>query len=294
MNLQEKKETSVTEQELVTGFDLVKVVAINPDRAALDKILGITDRTEPGKEIEYTGEDADGNNKVRLSFVLQKSNGDFSFQNFTLVDKVRTNKEGNKNQVVNNVLQTSWTKEDGTFPQFFTHFLDNKTKTVLGKKVWRDALVGEEELVNFVRAWMGRVNFNVPEADLFLDTKRLLKGNVKELRDLVGHDLSTEFIGLFNVATVEKSDENGDPVIKQYQNIYKKAYLAKNFMEGIKNGGFSDDYKTKVFKKFVDGLGGDYPLKAAYTLKWSAPYVKSADIAASTETKATTAEDDDY
>ena len=53
MNLQEKKETSISEQKLFTGFDFVKVVAVNPDRTALDKLLGITDREEPGKEIEY-------------------------------------------------------------------------------------------------------------------------------------------------------------------------------------------------------------------------------------------------
>ena len=92
---QERKESTFV-QELFTGFELVKVVAVNPTRRELDNILNITDRDKEAGEIEYVGETKEGDDKVRLCFVLQKQDGGIAYHNITVINKVRLNKDETK------------------------------------------------------------------------------------------------------------------------------------------------------------------------------------------------------
>ncbi|MEI6186926.1 MAG: hypothetical protein WCP46_00290 [Alphaproteobacteria bacterium] len=290
---QERKESTFV-QELFTGFELVKVIAVNPTRKELDSILDITDREKEADEIDYVGETKDGDARVRLCFVLEKQDGSIAYHNISLIDKVRLNKDETKHQVINSTCSTSWSNDEGTFPEWFTNFTERKTNKLLGPKTWRKALVGEEELAVFLRTWQGRLDWNQPGTEVTIDTKRLFRGNYKEFRELVDSDYATSFVALFGVRNVEKTNDAGETEVKQYQSIWSKAFLGKEFYKGAISGSFSNDYQAKTFKKFKEGLDGEYGFKATYTLGKLVPYEPTADISATTATKAeiSTAGDD--
>jgi hypothetical protein len=295
---QERKE-SVFTQELFTGFELVKVIAVNPTRKELDSILNITDRDKTPDELEYVGKTKEGENRVRLCFVLQKQDGGIAYHNVSIIDKVRLNKDETKHQVINSTCGTSWQTVDGganELPDWFTNFTERKTNKVLGSKTYRKALVGEEELAIFLRSWLGRLDWNQEGTEVIIDMKRLFKGNYKDFKELVGGDFTTDFIALFGVRNVEKTnEETGEAEVKQYQSIWSKAFLGKEFLKGVNNGSFSNDYQAKTFKKFKENLEGEYGFKATYTLSKLAPYEASTDISATTATKAeVNTTNDDY
>src|SRR5687768_15638450 len=174
------------ERKFYVGLTTVSVVAVNPTRKQLNEILGKEDSDED-KEIEYLGEDKEGNPRVRLSFVLfDEKNGKYFFYSFNLTKKERTNKEGNKVQVISQTLDTSWAVykldeegkptdeiDESLLVDWFTNFTDKDNNTI-APKTFRKAYLGEEELAKIVRVWLGGLNFNNEEAEVFIDPDKLL------------------------------------------------------------------------------------------------------------------------
>ena len=282
------------EQELFTGWGLVEVVAINPSRSELDKLLGISERDEEAKEIEYLGENKETDKKqVRLNFVLkEKESGRIFYHNIYIIDDFKGNKDGTKDQYINSTLSTTWIDDVNNLPIWFTNFTD-KNKNVRGDKTWRKAFVGEEELVTLLRSWLN-LNYNDPETEVVIDIKKLLKGNTKELQELITSEYATPFVALFGVKTVEKTDNEGNSILKQYQSVYGKAFLQKKFIKFIENNKFPDEYNKKIWDKVLGDIKGEYGFKSSYTLGVLQKYNPELDVVAGNEPKIVSAEDASY
>lgn len=272
-------------KEFYVGLASVKVVAINPTRAELNKLLGMGEEGEEKEEFKYLDTDKDGNTRLRLSFWLyDEETGKHFVQSIYLIDEERKSKDGKKVQIVNSVCDTTWVplmegkdgeltdEADTTFTQeWFMKFL-SKEKEVLGDKKVRNALRGEEELCNLLRAWLS-MDWYDADTEVMLDTKKLFKENLKELRDLIGDErYSRSFIALLGVNTSE------DDSSKKYQEIFRKAYLPSSFMRYIKAGNkFPSDYTKKTWKKFTDEVNGDYGFSCFHKLAPLSKYNEKED-----------------
>lgn len=301
-----KKEQKEFAKEI--GLFEAKVVAINPDREELTKLLG----TEPEKDPEYvsrkklknaegteTGEEVDA---VRISVwtedIKTKRLRNISFY---IEDRPRTNKEGTKMQYVNCVGTTSWALiEDGdaSLANWFTHFL-SKDKTVIGDKAFRPALVGEEELMNFVKTWTMYDLFDV-NTSILLDTRKLLRGNVTELESEIGGDMVQTIVAMATVRIVEKviNEETAEKEKTIYQSVYSKEFLPGYTMKYFRGVSFNNERiaqiraKSKLanYERFIVNIADpEYGCKTPIFLGEIKPFEEEEHLATS---GAVMAEDD--
>lgn len=307
-----QKEQKEFTKELQVGFTSVKVIGVNPTREELNKLLGKEDSPED-KPITYAGNDQEGNDRMRILFVLKDDKNDkIFFHSFNLTNKVRKNKDEDKCQIVNSTCSTSWAPfikkldkkgnpvmneegknvytdkvDESLIQDWFMNFT-NKEKENLGPKKWRQALSGEEELVTLLRSWLGRLDFMDTETEVFVDTAKLFKENFKELRELISLDetgaftaggLDTEFVVLLGVRTDEADST------KKYQQVWNKAFLPAGFMKYINNGmKFPTDYSKKIFKKFKDEVEGDYGFNGYTELVPLTEYDEKKDLSGTNKT----------
>jgi len=267
-----QKEQKEFVKELFVGFTTVKVIAVNPTREELNKLLN-KDDSEDDKEIVYMGSDAEGNNRLRLTFWLKSiETGKLFVYSFNLTDKERKSKNGDKVQLVNQTCTTTWAPyimkgeditdkiDESLIPEWFSNFT-TKEKEVIGPKSFRKALAGEEELAVLLRSWLGRLDFTDTSTEVLVDTKKLFKENYKELRELISLDedgefdkdgLDTPFVALFGVRT------DDDDSKKKYQQVWGKSFLPAGFMKYINNGNkFPTDYTRKVWERFSKEVTAD-------------------------------------
>lgn len=265
------KDSGFTNNKYV-GFTALEVKAINPTKKELNKLLGIED-TDQDKELVYLDEDKEQNRRVRLVFWLfdSKLNKFFPYQ-FYITDKERLNKEGDKHQYINNVCQTAWADVEDNLGTWFTEFT-NKEKEVTGKKTFRKALSGEEELAVFLRAWLGKLNWYDAGSDVTIDSKPLFKEKFGELRDLIDCGYDAPFTALIGIRT----DKNDDT--KQYQQVYGKSFLPGSYMSYINKGFKFPDYPKKIWNKFEAEVSGDHGFDAFHELCPLKVYDPSEDAA---------------
>lgn len=262
------------------GFTLVKVAAVNPTRAQLNKLLGKED-SDNDVEIVYTGEDKEGRRRSRLSFwMLDEKIGKYFIHSFNVTEKERISNDGKKYQFINNVATTSWSDVEANLSKMFTEFQD-KEKKKIGDKKWRKAFLGEDELAILLRVWLGQLNFYHPDADVSIDMENIFDGDFTELQNLVDSGYDKPFVILTGVQT----DEN-DPN-KQYQKVWNKGFLPGNFMPFIENGmKGASSWISKTFAKFEEDVTGQYGFTSFYTLEPLSEYNKALDVAASDTTRA--------
>jgi len=281
-------------RDLYVGFANVEVSAINPTRAEISKMLGTEKENDERDEILYLDKDTDGNTRLSLKFWLRDEETDKYFIQSIMVSNIdRLSKDGKKVQIVNNTCQTTWvplkvdesgnvTKEvdEALIPEWFLEFSDDKTKEVLGKKKYRKAVKGEEELVKLLRSWIS-MQWKDIETDVMLDTKKLFKENLKELKEMVGSELFTKkFVILTGVETNEEDST------KKYQKVFSKAYLPSGFMVYIKAGNkMSTPYTQKEWKKFTDEVSGQYGFNCFHKLKPLEIYSEKEDPVSSNTAK---------
>jgi hypothetical protein len=277
MNIGGKKRTNDTfEKVLKTGLLEANVIAINPTLEEFKDVLGM-DLKEDSKAAEYLGETKDGNNYLRVDVWLQKVNSDDKFKvSFFLEDKERENKDGTKHQYINSVGQCSWAADENDLAEWFTKGRD-----------FRIAYTGEEDLYNFMRIWLAELNYRDAETVLQLEWKKLMRGNVKDLRDQIGGEWCGTIGALATVIVKERDGES-----KEYQGIYNKAFLYgasvkqfrlvdygnKKTQEALKNKKPRD---LKNHEKFVVNVIGEYGCKDYYTFKDIQDYNPDDNLVAS-------------
>ena len=259
----QRTQTESTNTKYV-GFTNVKVVAVNPTRTELNKLLG-KDDADDDKEIDYMSEDKDGNKRARVTFVLQSEELDkYFFHSVNITDKVRMNNNGDKTQYVNSVCGTAWAEDEDGLVSWFKSFEDRKTKEELGPKEYRPALVGEEELVTIIRSWLGRLDWFDTDTSVMVNTEKLFNDDFSELQGLVnGGDegFDSEFTVLLGVRT-DESDKT-----KQYQQVFGKAFLPSGFLNYIKKGfKFPSKGSTEMWNRFQKAAEGEYGFSSYFEL----------------------------
>ena len=268
------------------GLFEAKVVAINPTAEEYKDILNI-ELKEDSKAVEYLGTTKDGNNYLRVDIWLEEVKDQNRFKvTFFLEDKERENKDGTKRQYINSVGMCAWADDENNLPDWFK------------SRDFREAYVGEEDFYNFLRTWLGNLDYRSSETVLQLDWRKLMRGNVKDLKDQINGEWCTNVVALATISTREKDGET-----KEYQGVYAKAFLPayslKNFklinfddrkvVEGLKSKKPKD---LKVFERFVLNVTGEYGCKDFYMFKDLQDYNSEQNFAAS---DATISEDgDDY
>lgn len=250
------------------GIFTGEVVIINPSMEEYQEVLGIT-LPEESKAAEYLGESKDGNPYVRINFWLKNVKNGEIFQapvSFFLENKERENKEGTKMQYINKIGTCSWADDPNNLPEWFT------------KTEYRVAYVGEEELYEFMRTWLS-IDYRKAEADLSLDWKKLMKGNVKELTEQIGGEYATNVGVLATVVTREKENtETGEMEKREYQSIFNKNFLPAYAIKHFRLVDYSDKdviarisakkpRDRKAHEKFVLAVINEYGCRDSFILK---------------------------
>jgi len=247
-----------------------RVIAINPTADEYKSVVGY-DLKEDSKECEYLSENSDGNTVLRINVWLEDiktsnrvdpERPDRYKVTFFLENKERENKDLTKKQYINNIGTCTWADDPNNLGQWFKDSGD-----------YRVAYAGEEELYNFKRTWLSQLDYKKNVDGFLSEWKKLMKGNVKDLRD----EINGEFCGNIGaLATINTKEKDGE--IREYQSIFNKAFLPtyalKNFrlidytnpkvIEGIKAKKPKDQ---KAHEKFVLAVTGEYGTKDSYILK---------------------------
>jgi hypothetical protein len=277
MNIGGKKRESTQLPEFTkkVGLFEARVIAINPDAEEYKEVVGM-ELKEDSKALEYLGENQDGDTKLRVDIWLEEvKNGDKFKVSFFLEDKERVNKDGSKTQYINNIGSCSWADDPNNLAEWFT------------KRDYRKAYVGEEDFYNFLRTWLGDLDYRDAETTLQLEWKKLMKGNLKDLKSQIDGEYCTNVVALATIRTVIKEDET-----KEYQGVYSKgflpAYAIKQFrlvdfnnpaiIKGLRAKKSKD---LKPYERFVLDVTGEYGCKDFFILKDIRDYNPEDNLVAS-------------
>jgi len=270
-----KEQSQGTEFKKSVGLFEAKVIAINPDAEEYKEVLGIEVK-EDSKSVEYLGTSQDGNTSLRIDVWLENIKSSEKYKvSFFLENKERENKDLTKKQYINSIGSCSWADDANNLPTWFS------------ARETRVAYVGEEDLYNFLRTWLGALDYRQAATTLELDWKKMMKGNVKELKDQVDGEWCTNIVALATIKTVIKEDET-----KEYQGVYNKAFLPayaiKQFrlldfnnpkiVEGLRTKKSKD---LKPHERFVLTVTGEYGCKDFYIFKDLKEYNPEDNMAAS-------------
>lgn len=243
------------------GLFEARVVAINPTQEEYKDILNI-ELKEDSKAVDYLGKSNDGNTTLRVDVWLEEAKNKERFKlTFFLEDKQKENKDQTKKQYINSIGSCTWADDPNNLPEWFA------------KRDYRVAFVGEEEFYTFLRTWLGNLDYRDAETTLQVDWKKMMKGNLRDVKELVGGELTTNVVALATVRTVVKEDET-----KEYQGIYNKAFLPAYSLKNFRLVNYSDnkvlqtlrEKKSKDLKpheRFVVNVTGDYGCKDFFILK---------------------------
>jgi hypothetical protein len=270
-----KEQVQQTEYAKKVGLFEANVIAVSPNAEEYNDILGI-ELKEDSKAVEYLGKSQDGNITLRVDFWLEEVKNKDRFKvTFFLENKEKENKDATKKQYINDVGVCSWAADANDLPEWFA------------KREYRVAFVGEEELYNFMRTWLGSLDYRDASTTLQLDWKSLMKGNVKDIKAQVGGEYSISILALATIKSVVKDDET-----KEYQGVYNKAFLPaynlKQFrlidysradvLSGIRQKKSKD---LRPHERFVLNVTGEYGCKDFYILKDMKDYNADDNLVAS-------------
>ena len=262
------------------GMVEVSVLTINPTEEEYGTILGMPLK-EGSNAAKYLGESKDGNPYIRVDFWLKATKDNQKFKvSFFIEDKNRENKDGTKTQYINDIGICSWGEDDSKLPAFFL------------KREYRIAKSGEEDFYTFLRSWLGGLDYADPDTELQLDWKKLIKGNVDMIKELVDSEYSVPFLAMA-IVTVKEGENEGEVV--EFQGIYNKGFLPAYSMRHFSLTDYSDpavlakinakeSRDLKIHERFVKNVIGEYGCKDVYTLKPLMEYVSEDHIIGSSST----------
>jgi hypothetical protein len=270
-----REQSQVSDFKKSVGLFEATVVAINPDIEEYKEKLGM-ELKEDSKAVEYLGTSNDGNKTLRVDVWLQDVKNNDKFKTtFFLENKEKENKDKTKKQYINNIGSCCWADDANNLPTWFA------------ARDYRVAFVGEEELYNFMRTWLGELDYRDAETTLQLDWAKLMKGNVKDLKAQVNGEWCTNIVALATIKTVQKEDE-----IKEYQGVFNKAFLPSYSLKLFRLINYNDQTiisnlrakKSKDLKpheRFVINVTGEYGCKDYYTFKDLKEYNSDDNLVAS-------------
>lgn len=282
----ENKEFDLTKY---VGVFTGKVVAINPSKEEYETILDKS-LPEDSRATEYLGETSEGEAYVMVAVWLQDDEGKNFKIPFFLKNIERENKDMTKKQYINNIGMCTWADDPNNLPDWF-----------IGRDFTRDyrvAMLGEEELYAFLRVWLSNLNFSEKKTTLVLDWKKVMKGDVRELREQIDGEFSTN-VGALATVSVKQVGED----IREYQGVYNKAFFPGYALKYFKLVDYGDEFvqdglqnkpsrDRKPHERFVLSAISDYGCKDFYKFEGLRKYKEGENLAASSE--AISEEGDDY
>lgn len=282
----DKRESkALVESVKKVGLFEAQVIAINPTAEEFKEVLDI-ELPEESKVTEYLGTSRDGNTFLRIDVWLQEVKNKDKFKvTFFLEDKERENKDQTKKQYINNIGKCSWADDPNNLNEWFA------------KRDYRVAKLGEEDLYEFLRTWL-TLDYSKEVTVLELEWKKLMKGNVKELKDQVDGAYASNIIALATIVVKEKEGET-----KEYQGVFNKAFLPAYYMKNFRlmdygSASVLSGLKAKKPKdlkpheRFVLTVTSEYGCKDYYILKDLQDYNPDDNLVASN--KAISEDGSDY
>ena len=274
----EKRQSPVfDDKEFVkkVGLFEAKVIAVNPTTEEYADVLG-RQLKEDSKATEYLGTSKDGNARLRLDFWLEEVKTQEKFKlTFFIENKEKENKDQTKKQYINNIGRCTWADSPNNLPTWFK------------ERENRVAFVGEEDLYNFLRSWLSNIDFSSKKSTLQLEFNKLIKGNVKEIKEQINGEWATNIVALATINTKETDDGT-----KEFQNIYNKAFLppysikafrlldynAAGTISGLRQKSSKD---LKPHERFVLNVVGEYGCKDYFTFKELKEYSSEDNLVSS-------------
>lgn len=255
------------------GLFEAKVIAVNPTAEEFKDILGM-DLKEDSKQAEYLGE-KDGVKTLRVDFWLEEVKNKDKFKvTFFLEDKVRYNKDQTKKQYINNIGVCSWADDPNNLYDWFV------------KREYRNAFVGEEALYTFMRTWLSDLDYREAETTLQLEWKKLMNGNVRDIKQQINGEWSNNVVAMATIKTVIKEGET-----KEYQGVYNGGFLPPYALKQMRAVDFNTEMLSELRKKkskdlkpyerFALDVTGEYGCKDFYIFKDLRDYNADDNLVAS-------------
>jgi hypothetical protein len=277
MSIGGKQREQSNSSEIVrkVGLFEANVIAVNPSAEEYKEVLGI-ELKEESRQTEYLGTSQEGNTTLRVDFWLEETKNKNRFKvTFFLEDKERENKDETKKQYINNVGVCSWASDENALPDWFKG------------RDYRVANVGEEDFYNFLRTWLGKLDYRDAETVLSLDWKTVMKGNLKDVKSQVDGEYCTPVVALATIKTVEKDGER-----KEYQNVYNKAFLPSYALKQFRLVDYGKPdvqaslrnkkpKELKIHERFVVTVTGEYGCRDFYVFKDLQDYNSEDNVVAS-------------
>lgn len=201
-------ENTGSKKQLFVGYAQCKLVGINPTKDELVKLLEVEEEHyDKFKEPEYIGEDAEGNQFVKLTFYVKNLKTNKIDPVYFQITKKEAVSQSGKTQFVNQLGETQWVDDEDNLWDNFTSFQQvlswsytngesgekyqpgAKPKDIkkIDDKLYRKALKGEVDVYNFIKA-IFTLDVRNTETNILLDTKKLFNGNFKDLKsDVLGN-----------------------------------------------------------------------------------------------------------
>ena len=257
------------------GLFEARVIAVNPTTEEYADVLG-RQLKEDSKSTEYLGTSKDGNARLRIDFWLEEVKTREKFKlTFFIENKEKENKDLTKKQYINNIGRCTWADSPNNLPTWFK------------ERENRVAFVGEEDLYNFLRSWLSNIDFSSKKSTLQLEFNKLIKGNVKELKEQINGEWATNIVALATVTSKETPDGT-----KEYQAIYSKAFLPPysikafrlidyNKAEAISALRQKSQKELKPHERFVLNVVGEYGCKDFFTFKELKEYNSEENLVSS-------------
>lgn len=268
------------------GLFEARVIAVNPTTEEYADVLG-RQLKEDSKATEYLGTSKDGNARLRIDFWLEEVKTQEKFKlTFFIENKEKENKDQTKKQYINNIGRCTWADSPNNLPTWFK------------ERENRVSFVGEEDLYNFLRSWLSNIDFSSKKSTLQLEFNKLIKGNVKELKEQINGEWATNIVALATVSSKETEDGT-----KEYQAIYSKAFLPPysikafrlidyNKAEAISALRQKSQKELKPHERFVLNVVGEYGCKDFFTFKELKEYNSEDNLVSSD--KVIAEDDGDY
>ena len=243
------------------GLFEARVIAVNPTTEEYADVLG-RQLKEDSKSTEYLGTSKDGNARLRIDFWLEEVKTREKFKlTFFIENKEKENKDLTKKQYINNIGRCTWADSPNNLPPWFK------------ERENRVSFVGEEDLYNFLRSWLSNIDFSSKKSTLQVEFNKLIKGNVKELKEQINGEWATNIVALATVTSKETPDGT-----KEYQAIYSKAFLPPysikafrlidyNKADAISALRQKSQKELKPHERFVLNVVGEYGCKDFFTFK---------------------------
>ena len=191
---------------------------------------------------------------------------------FWLEHGEKENKDATKKQYINSIGVCSWASSPDLLPVWFL------------KRDYRIAHIGEEEFLGFVRIWLGGLDFSDISTEIMLDWKKVMKGDLKDLKEQIDGEFTQTVGALATVKTVDKEDGP-----KSYQNIFIKSFFPGysiksmrvvdyNNPDVVRGLTFRKSAELKMHERFVVNVAGEYGCKDYYTFKELHDYDPEANL----------------